>query len=751
MPNRETPCKQGRRCWPRQAFTPPQVGEGGGLPQWRERMFFFTLGPALLLGLLAYLMALPLLSREGHYLVMVLDSVTLALGLVLFLLRRVPLSARVVLLLAMIYGVGLTILITIGPMSSGPFWLFLIPLLAALYLGRWPTMIGLVLNLLTLLVLTWLFGAGHLSWSDGLLPSHERWLVIASNFLLINAATALPVAILVHGLETSLARQRGAAQELARERALLRQEVTNRSRSEEALRLSEQRYRDLIESITDLIYTQDLEGRFTSANQATAAIFGYQPQELIGRTGSDFMLPEHQPAFEKEYLATLKREGSMAGLSQYLDKQGGKHYLEYRSTLVRPQEGEPYISGSGRDVTERVLARQRLKQLEAQLLQSQKMEAVGTLAGGIAHDFNNVLAAMLGYTELVLADLPPDSPHRPNLEQVMKAGARAKGMVRQILSFSRQGESGQRPVLMQPLVAEALELLRTTLPATVEVDSHLAAPQGMVLADPSQVHQVVVNLATNAFQAMGPGGGTLRVELEAVELDQGQAADFVELKPGPYLRLRVSDTGQGMDAETMRRIFEPFFTTKDKSEGSGMGLAVVHGIVKNHGGQITVHSQPGQGACFQVYLPRLAQSPGPSAASEEPEGRTGGGEWLLLVDDEELVGEMGRQVLERLGYRVTLCTSGQEALAVVRAAPQGFDLVITDLTMPRLTGDQLAQRIMEINPHLPVVIATGYGGHVPQGSLPPNVRLLLSKPFSGNEIARVVRRALGRDWAGKEG
>ncbi|MBU1275381.1 MAG: PAS domain S-box protein [Proteobacteria bacterium] len=856
--------------------TPPRVGDSGGLAQWRERMFFFTLGPGLLLGLLAYLMALPMLFSEGHYLVLTLDSVMLALALTVFGLRRLPLAARVAVLLLMIYCLGLAIMVTIGPLSSGPFWLFSIPILAALYLGRRPVLVGLALNLATLLVCTWCFHAGQVAWAESLAQYQDHWLVIVANFLLINAAIALPGAILVHGLETSLGRQRSAAQELARERALLRQEMTNRRqaqeaqaeserlyrlvaenvsdsiwivrlkdmaltyaspsvqallgynpgqamslglpglltsqalaqlqqlltdemkldsdhpdpnrsrtlisegiksdgdkvwlevtgrflrgqdgkpeailgiarditerrRAEEALRRSEQRYRDLFDSITDMIYTQDLQGRFTSANQATATIFGYQPGELIGRKGADFMLPEHRQAFESEYLATLKRDGFVGGLSQYLDKRGKRRYLEYRSTLVRPEEGEPYISGSGRDVTERVLASQRLKQLESQLLQSQKMEAVGTLAGGIAHDFNNVLAAMLGYTELVLADLPPDSPIRPNLAQVMKAGERAKGMVRHILSFSRHSESGQAPVRLQPLVTEALELLRNSLPATIQMESHLAAPHEMVMADPSQVHQVVMNLATNAFQAMGHRGGVLGVRLEPLDLDQEQAAGFAELKPGPYLRLRVSDTGQGMTPQTMQRAFEPFFTTKDKSQGSGMGLAMVHGIVKSHGGEVTVKSQPGRGSVFEVYLPRLVNVPEPSPADEEQAGQDGRGERVLLVDDEEAVGRMVRKLLERLGYRVTLCFSGREALKALESAPGGYDLIITDLTMPHLTGDELARRVYEINPGLPVIIATGYGGHLPHGELPTNVRLLLSKPFSGREIALAARRSL---------
>lgn len=728
--------------WLRGVVTPPPAGETNGLPQWRERMFFFTLGPGLILGLLAYLMALPVLAKNGHYLVLTLDSVMLALTMAIFMLRRLALAIRVVALLLMIYLIGLAIMVTIGPLSSGPFWLFSIPILAALYLGLRPALLCLALNLATLLALTWCCQTGQVVWAEGLAAYKDQWLIIVSNFLFLNAATALPVAILVGGLEGSLRRQRSVARELAQERALLSREVASRSRSEQALRLSEQRYRDLFNSITDLIYTQDLEGRFTSANQATAAIFGYPPSELVGRKGSQFMLPEHRKAFDTEYLPTLRREGFASGLSQYLDVHGQKHYIEYRSTLVCPEKDEPYISGSGRDVTDRVMARRRLKQLEAQLLQSQKMEAMGALAGGIAHDFNNILATMLGFTELVLTDLPDDSPWRDNLEQVLKAGERAKGMVRQILSFSRHSEPDRRPVAMQPVVAEALELLRASLPATVTVASHLDAPRETVMADPSQIHQVVMNLATNAFQSMGPGGGVLSLVLEPLELGPEQATAFAELEPGPYLRLTVSDTGQGMDAQIMQRIFEPFFTTKDKSEGSGMGLAMVHKIIKNYGGEVTVTSRPGRGSVFEIYLPLLVDTPESSLEQQVKENPPGGSERVLLVDDEEPVGEMGRKMLEGLGYRVRLILSGGEALGVLSSGSQAYDLVISDLTMPGTTGDELARNLYEIAPELPVVIATGYGGHLPREDLSPNVRLLLSKPFSRGEMARAVRRAL---------
>ena len=384
-------------------------------------------------------------------------------------------------------------------------------------------------------------------------------------------------------------------------------DITERKRAQEALRRSERRYRELFDSISDIIYTQDLEGRFLSVNQATADLFGYPAAEIVGKKASDFMPLPHRERFTSVYLATVRDKGHMSGVARYEDREGNQHYIEYRSTLSRPKDGEPYISGMGRDVTDRVTTRRQLSKLRSQLLQSQKMEAVGTLAGGVAHDFNNVLAVMMGYTELVLAELRPNDPHRYKLEQVLNAGQRASAVVKQILSFSRGQDSGRAPLALQPLVQDGLDLLRASLPSNLEMRVELKAPQATVMADGTQMHQVLMNLVTNAYHALREKGGVLTVRLEEKLLDDAQARDLLGLNRGRYLCLEVSDNGPGMPPEVLARVFDPFFTTKEVGEGSGLGLAVVHGIVKRHGGAMEVRSQAGQGASFMVYLPCLPQ------------------------------------------------------------------------------------------------------------------------------------------------
>jgi PAS domain S-box-containing protein len=379
--------------------------------------------------------------------------------------------------------------------------------------------------------------------------------------------------------------------------------------------------------------------------------------------------------------------------------------------------------------------------LQAHLRQTQKMEAIGTLAGGIAHDFNNVLAAIMGFTELTLVDLPMDTEAHGNLEQVLKAANRAKDLVSQILSFSRRGDQEKKPVEIGPIIKEALKLLRASLPATIEIQTRLHVERGKVLANPVQIHQLIMNLCTNAAQAM-PGGGLLRVEISAVEMGRRETARYAGLVPGRYLLLRVSDTGVGMESQVMERIFEPFFTTKEPGEGTGMGLSVVHGLVKSHGGAITVYSEPGQGSSFSVHLPSIEAS-GDDGPGKPDAPLPGGNERVLLIDDEPALADIGRHALERLGYRVRALTSGPEALELFTGHPDDFDLVITDYTMPQITGLDLARELQKIRPDIPIIMCTGFSGQLTaQRAQEAGIKRLLVKPLVRRDTALAVRQVL---------
>jgi CheY-like chemotaxis protein len=376
------------------------------------------------------------------------------------------------------------------------------------------------------------------------------------------------------------------------------------------------------------------------------------------------------------------------------------------------------------------------------------MESIGTLAGGIAHDFNNILSAIMGYTELALDDIERDSQLYTNLQEVFRAGKRAKDLVQQILAFSRQSEQGRKPVQVKHIINEALKLLRSSLPTTIEVRRDIRS-DALAMADPTQIHQILMNLCTNADHAMREKGGVLEVKLEDVELDADFTAAHPNIKPGAYINLTVSDTGHGIPPGVLERIFDPFFTTKEIGEGTGMGLSVVHGIVGSYGGAITAYSEPGQGSTFKVYLPIIERRKEPEIRTEE--SISTGSERILFVDDESVLVDMGKQILESLGYDVITRTSSIEALELFKAQPDRFELVITDMTMPNMTGDDLAQELMHIKPNIPIILCTGFSATIDeQKARAMGIRAFVLKPIVKREIAATIRKVLDQT-VGKPG
>ncbi len=377
--------------------------------------------------------------------------------------------------------------------------------------------------------------------------------------------------------------------------------------------------------------------------------------------------------------------------------------------------------------------------------QAQRLEAIATLAGGIAHDFNNLLTAIMGFTELTLACLEADQVNLPefksNLQEVLQAGQRARDLVDQILAVSRKGEQPTTPVEVALILKEALKLLRASLPATFDIRCHLNVSQGFVLADPSRIHQVGMNLCTNAYHAMRQQGGVLVVSLEEVEVDDNPIFHHPQLQPGPYLKLTVQDNGHGMPPWVLERIFDPYFTTKNPGEGTGLGLAVVHGIVSAMGGAILVDSALDQGTTFQVFFPRLSNITARAAAPPAP--ILMGNERVLLVDDEPQVAAILKRILEFLGYRVTALNHSLETLKLFRTCPRDFDLVITDLTMPHLTGNVLAGELLKIRPDLPIILMTGFNETISaEKAKELGLRDYLMKPVSAHTLAQAVRKAL---------
>jgi signal transduction histidine kinase/ActR/RegA family two-component response regulator len=388
------------------------------------------------------------------------------------------------------------------------------------------------------------------------------------------------------------------------------------------------------------------------------------------------------------------------------------------------------------------------RHLEKRLSQSQKMEAIGTLAGGIAHDFNNILAAILGFTEMVLDDAT-DNPHvRQKMERIRKAGLRGRDLVRQILTFSRKSEGERKAISLTPLITETHALLRSSLPSTIRMPLAITTNDDYVLADPTQLQQVLMNLATNAAHAMRQDGGELTIRLSSAAFPQGSILPDPDLGPGTYVQLTVNDTGTGMTEDVRQRIFEPFFTTKEPGQGTGMGLAVVYGIVKSHGGTVTVQSEVGLGSTFEVFLPR-AQEP-----KTRREGATAavlptGTEQILLVDDEELLVEMAQDILGGLGYRVTAAKHGSQAWNLFLKDPFRFDLVITDQTMPDVTGLMLARKMLAVRKDTPIILCTGYSDMISaETAKEAGISAFLMKPVAKKELAETIRRVMDGSKAG---
>jgi len=510
-------------------------------------------------------------------------------------------------------------------------------------------------------------------------------------------------------------------------------DITEAKRSEQELRESEERYRQLVQNANDAIFVAK-DGMMMFHNQKTEEMIGYSGEDLHRIPFIDLVHPDDRDMVVENHLKRLQGEEFHSTYSfRVVHKAGHVMWGELNAVLIT-WEGEPAVLCFIRDISEQ-------KRLEEQVRQKQRLESIGTLAGGIAHDFNNMLAAITGFTELALLESGKDRRQRTKLEEVLKAGKRARDLVNQILTFSRQSDGERRPIRLRNVLEECLNMIRASVPATIEIRREFETPSDRVLADPTQLHQVLLNLFSNAAHAMGGQEGILEVSLTEEHLDAEAAGRHADLSPGPYLNLTVKDTGHGMEKGVTDRVFDPFFTTKGPGEGTGMGLAVVHGIVKRHQGAISVRSEPGIGTVFSVLLPQFEKVAG---ADDEPTTPSVSGDArVLFVDDEPALAKLYPEMLDRMGYQVVACTSSLEALEAFHTDPARFDLVVTDLTMPNMTGLELAEKLNEIHPNTPVILCTGFSETVdgPEARR-LGIRETLMKPILADDLAQAVGRVL---------
>ena len=510
-------------------------------------------------------------------------------------------------------------------------------------------------------------------------------------------------------------------------------DITERKAAEERLKAGEERFRVLFESAKDPIFIKDEKRRYVMANPATVRIFGAERGDISGLSDDDLV--------ETETAAKIRREDDRVLSGNTLE---GEHVIVVRGepvtfhcikTPLRDASGEIVgLCGIARDLT-------HVKHLENQLRQSHKMEALGRLAGGVAHDFNNILGIILGNAELSLHESEESSPVRSNLAEIRRACMRAKEVVRQILSFSRSHTAKKRPVRLSEIIGNAGSLIRASIPTSVRIEQQVAEGGPSVKADPEQLQQVLLNLCANAAQAM-ENGGELTIGADAMILAENGWEGFADVPAGAYAHLWVKDTGGGIDPAIIDRIFDPYFTTRPVGDGAGLGLSVVHGVVRNHGGALKVESDPGKGTVMHVLFPEAAEEDGEVAKGP---GENSRGRRILLVDDEPALAAMNRKMLEKMGHTVLDRTNPKEALSDFRQDPAAYNIVLTDMTMPQMSGEELVAEVRKIRPDIPIIFCTGFGDRLNDARVAAlGVSAFLKKPYGMAELGEALKKAAAK-------
>jgi len=718
-------------------FVPRDVTEKDSLLYWRTRILFALLFTALILCTFAIVAAIALVIKERVWSLAVFDFLAYMICLGLLLSRRIGYEIRSATTLLMCYAVGLGVIIIVGPLSGGPVWLFAFAVLVGILLGSKAAIGAVVLNGVTLAIIAWLISTGRFGQTFPFFSTPQAMVAAGVNFIILNAIAAMSVAVLVKGLVTTHEKEKALATSLEQEQARLMQaksdlelEVEERKQAEKALQESEEKYRLLVEDINDVIYRTDQNGILTYISPVAKTLAGYDPSELIGQHFIKLIYEE-----DLEVLAA-RFEELLSGIvkpTEYriVNKSGEPVWVRSSSNLIYANGNVDGVQGVITNIAEE-------KKLQFQLQQAQKMESIGTLAGGIAHDFNNLLMGIQGRTSLMSMGIDSSHPHFEHLKGIEESVKSAAALTRQILGFARGGKYESKPADLNDLVNKSSEMFGRT---KKEISIHRKNQKDIwtVDVDRTQIEQVFLNLFVNAWQAMS-GTGKLFLETENVTLDKTYVNPY-GVNPGRYVKITVTDTGIGMDKATQQRIFDPFFTTREKSRGTGLGLASVYGIIKNHDGFITVESQKGKGATFSVFLPATDKEI--VREKELPQELALGTESVLLVDDEKTITEVGKKLLETLGYSVFLANSGKEAIETYEKNKGKIDIVILDMIMPEMGGGETYDRLKEIDPDIKVLLSSGYSiDGLAKTILTKGCNGFLQKPFGLKDLSTTLRDIL---------
>lgn len=696
-------------------FIPPQVWEKDLLTQWRERIIFFLFFFGAVFAPFALIPSLILSFNEGLWSVFILDSAAYIIVVAVLLSKKFSLKQKTWIAFLIFYSLGTGLLFILGFYGAGYIWLFGAALIVGAMIGIKAANIALFINFLSLVSMGVYIEFGSPEWASVTENMIQKWMVMTANFMLLNILITLLVAIMLNSLKIALSREQKTATELREKR---------------------EEFMAILKASPDPILVYDNLNHVQYLNDAFTATLGWQLEDVKGKKIP--FVPEGQQKISCDLFVD-----DMSGVKETAIRFETTRYTKNGLLLNFSLSAAP-IKGNKGDMVGIILNMKDItefKKMELNLQQAQKMESIGTLAGGIAHDFNNILFPILGHTEMLLADVSEEGPFRNSLNEIYTSSLRARDLVQQILTFSRQGKNELKLMKIQPIIKEALKLIRSTIPTTISIRQDLQADCGAVKADPTQIHQIIMNLATNAFHAMEETGGELKVTLKEIESDEYDLID-PDMTPGLYACMTIADTGKGINQDILNKIFDPFFTTKKTGKGTGLGLSVVHGIIKSMNGEIQVYSEPGKGTEFHVYLPVVKNF----FKKKDPlthEPILGGSESILLVDDEEGILTMEKLALERLGYQVASRTNGVEALEAFKAAPDKFNLVITDMAMPNMPGDKLAIALIKIRPNIPILLCTGFSETMTEAKIKfLGIKGVLLKPIIIKDLAKKIRDVL---------
>lgn len=651
--------------------------------------------------------------------------------------HRLPFGFCAGVMLASLYMIAVFNFFHFGFAGAGIAIAITISVLATVLLGIRSGLVTAATCLVTLITigLCFIYGAIEVSpQMPATTTNAVSWVAAAAVFSLLTGSLIFSSGRLQEYLIKSLASLRFKTEELKEANKDLTREIKQREITEAKLKQSEEQFRTLFETAPDAIYLTDLEGTLLDGNRTAEALIGSPREAFIGKNFIDTGLLPKTEISKAVKLMKKSRKGENTGPDELaLISSTGKAITVEILTRPFQLEDRTVILGIARDVSER-------KQLENRLNQAQKMESIGTLAGGIAHDFNNILYPIIGFAEMSIEDLPENHSIKENLEDILQGAKRARDLVKQILAFSSQEILEYKPIRIQPVIEETLKLIKSILPANIDIEHNLNEDSDYILGDTTEVHEIIMNLCINAYHAMEETGGTLKVSLNKAKHDLN-----INLPSGEYCCLSVSDTGKGISPEVISKIFEPYFTTKEQGKGSGLGLSVIHGIIKNYKGAITAESKPGEGTIFYVYIPLTSQTIKTDDMPTLNKIGIRGDETILFVDDEEAIVKLGIRILEKLGYKVTGKTSCIEALALFGSDPERFDLVITDMAMPSMVGTDFAKKLIEIRSNIPIIICTGFSEKLDHETAKKlGIKGYLHKPILINDLSSKVRKVIDK-------